>query len=224
MPVPVPSALKADHLVEIPLLSPGDRMGRDEFLDRWYRMPDLKFAELIDGVVYMPSPLSIPHGRHDNLIQGLLFAYAMRVPGCEPLTCATWLMGPKSVPQPDASLRWVRAGGRSRVVNNLAEGVPELAVEICLTSRSYDLGQKLALYQSHGVPEYLAIILEDQRMEWRVLENGRYRLLKVHKDGTLRSRIFPGLWIDNDAYWRADRAALFATLERGLAEAAESKR
>ena len=44
------------------LLSPGDRMSRDEFLARWEQMPSLKRAELIDGVVYMPSPVSLPTG------------------------------------------------------------------------------------------------------------------------------------------------------------------
>jgi Uma2 family endonuclease len=210
-------------LLDYPLLSPGDQMGRDEFLGRWYQMPGLKFAELIEGAVYMPSPLSLRHANRDNLIQGLLFSYAAHVPDCQPLTNATWLMTPNSVPQPDASLRWVReVGGRSKVDDELMAGVPELAVEICLSSRSYDLGPKRLLYQSAGVPEYLAIILENQQIEWRVLEQGgRYRLLKPHKDGTLRSRIFPGLWLDIDAYWRNDRAALLATLERGIA--AESK-
>ena len=219
----MPSALKAGPLAESPLLSPGDRMGRDEFLDRWYKMPGLKFAELIDGVVYMPSPLSNPHSDYDNLVHGLLFHYRARVPGCQALVSATWLMGPKSAPQPDASLRWAKPfGGRSKVVNKLTVGVPELAVEISLSSRSYDLGPKLLLYQSKGVQEYLVFIVEDQRVEWRVLDNGRYRLMKPHKDGTLRSRIFPGLWLDPAAFWREDPAGLLATLERGLA--AESSR
>ena len=51
------------------LLSPGDRMSRDEFLAHWEQMPKLKRAERIDGVVYMPSPVSRPHGRQDSLIQ-----------------------------------------------------------------------------------------------------------------------------------------------------------
>lgn len=213
------SAFQVDLFVP-PLLCAGDQMGREEFLERWRRMPDLKFAELIDGVVYMPSPLSNLHGDHDNLIQGLLFHYAARVPGCQPLANATWLMGPRNAPQPDASLRWVQPGGRSKIVDKLTEGVPEFVAEICYTSRAYDLGPKRALYQSRGVLEYLAIILEGQRMEWRVLENGRYRVLRPHKDGTLRSRVFAGLWLDVEAYWRVDRAALLATLERGIAEAA----
>jgi len=215
----MPSTVKAGLLMDSPLLAAGDRMSREEFLSRWYRMPGLKFAELIDGVVYMPSPLSRPHASHDALIQGLLFAYASRVPGCEPLTNATWLMGAGGVPQPDASLRWTRDGGRSSVEKDLMVGVPELVVEICLSSRSYDLGPKRALYQSAGVPEYLAILLEEKQIEWRILEHGRYRLLKPHKDATLRSRIFPGLWLDFEAYWRADRPAILAALDRGLAAA-----
>jgi hypothetical protein len=217
----VPAAFNLGLLLESPLLSPGDRMGRKEFLERWQQMPGLKFAELIEGVVYMPSPLSLRHGGRDNLIQGLLFYYASRVPGCEPLTNATCLMTRNSVPQPDASLRWLlESGGRSRTEGGLLAGVPELAVEICLSSRSYDLGPKLALYRSAGVPEYLAIVLEEERIEWRILETERYRLMKPHRDGTLRSRIFPGLWLDTAAYWRSDRAALLATLERGIAAAA----
>ena len=217
----MPSSAKARVLVESPLLSPGDRMGRDEFLERWHRIPDLKFAELIDGVVYMPSPLSQTHAKRDSLIHVWLFHYGERIGNCETLPNATWLMDRKAAPQPDLSLRRIRQfGGRSKVgKGDLMAGVPELAVEICLSSRSYDLGPKLALYQSAGVPEYLAVIVEDQRIEWRSLENGRYRLMKPHRDGTFRSRVFPGLWLDIDAYWRSDWSGMLSTLERGLAAA-----
>ena len=43
------------------LFQHGDRLSREEFLERWYRMPLLKNAELIDGVVYVPGPVSIGH-------------------------------------------------------------------------------------------------------------------------------------------------------------------
>jgi hypothetical protein len=45
-----------------PPLSEGDRLTRDEFLRRWEAMPNLKWAELINGVVHMPSPVSEIHG------------------------------------------------------------------------------------------------------------------------------------------------------------------
>jgi hypothetical protein len=40
----------------IPPLEPGDRLSREEFERRYRAMPKLKKAELIEGVVYMPSP------------------------------------------------------------------------------------------------------------------------------------------------------------------------
>jgi hypothetical protein len=43
------------------LFEAGDRMSRDEFIAAWSRMPGVKFAELIEDTVYMPSPLSHTH-------------------------------------------------------------------------------------------------------------------------------------------------------------------
>ncbi len=202
-------------ILEPGLLAPGDQMSREEFLRRWEQMPDLKFAELIEGVVYMPSPVSRSHADFDSMIGGLLLYYATRVPGCRSSANATWLINPRNAPQPDLSLRKVK--GRSRVEGKFAAGVPELVAEICVSSRSYDLGPKLALYQTTGVPEYLAALVEERRVEWRYLERGSYKLLKPHRDGTLRSRIFPGLWLNVEALWKEDAAGLIATLEKGLA-------
>ena len=199
------------------LLAPGDRMSRDEFLARWYQMPSLKFAELIDGLVYMPSPLSVQHGDWDNLAGFLMRSYANKTPVCKATSQPTCLMLDSS-PQPDCVLR-IRPefGGLTRIEGKLLAGRPELAVEICVSSRSYDLGPKLDLYRRAGVPEYLAVIVEDKRFEWRVLTRGSYRLMKPTAQGIFRSRIFPGLWIDEAAFWRDDSDRLLAVLNQGLA-------
>src|SRR5438132_4518989 len=42
---------------EIPPLENGDQLAREEFERRYDAMPNLKKAELIEGVVYMPSPV-----------------------------------------------------------------------------------------------------------------------------------------------------------------------
>lgn len=42
---------------EIPLLENGDRLTRPEFERRYAAMPQVKKAELIEGIVYMPSPV-----------------------------------------------------------------------------------------------------------------------------------------------------------------------
>ena len=107
------------------LFEPGDRLSRQEFLARWEQMPALKKAELIDGVVYMPSPVSKGHGRFDAIVQMLLNVYAARTPGCESLSNATWLMM-DSAPQPDACLYRV-AAAQAGTDQDLAAGSPELS-------------------------------------------------------------------------------------------------
>ena len=55
-----------------PLLFKGQRLSRDEFLRRWEGLPNVKYAELIRGVVHMPSPVSLPHGFLNSWIGGWL--------------------------------------------------------------------------------------------------------------------------------------------------------
>ena len=47
-------------------LSPGDQLTRaEEFLRPiWEAHPEIKRAELLGGIVYMPSPLSVQHRGH----------------------------------------------------------------------------------------------------------------------------------------------------------------
>ena len=45
----------------VPPLENGDRLTRDEFERRYEAMPHLKKAELIEGVVYVPSPVRYRH-------------------------------------------------------------------------------------------------------------------------------------------------------------------
>src|SRR5262245_35771819 len=52
----------------VPVLCAGDRLTRDEFERRYSAMPDLKKAELIEGVVYMGSPVSLLRHGHPHLL------------------------------------------------------------------------------------------------------------------------------------------------------------
>ena len=48
----------------LPLLENGDHLIREEFERRYDAMPDLKKAELLEGIVYMGSPVRVfYHGR-----------------------------------------------------------------------------------------------------------------------------------------------------------------
>src|SRR5579884_567609 len=202
-------------LTTVPPLRMGDVLTQEEFLRRWEAMPELKFAELIGGVVYMPSPLGFGHGRTDFHVAGWLGVYAAATPGVEGCNDATWIMG-RDVPQPDTSLFVTQEyGGRARMRGPLLEGAPEFAVEVCVTSAAYDLHQKLQLYERQGVEEYLAVLVHEHEVRWHRLEGGRYTVVPVPADGIHRSTVFPGLWLDVAALLADDLPRLLAVVTQG---------
>jgi Uma2 family endonuclease len=200
---------------EIPPLIAGDFMSRDEFLRRWEAMPDLKRAELIRGVVYMPSPVSFEHGDTEHYVGIWLGLYQLATPGCRGSNNVTWLMG-EDAPQPDLSLRILpEYGGQSRVEGRYVAGAPEFLAEVCISSTAYDLNQKLAVYQEAGVREYLAVLMREGQVRWHRL-SGRFEVLPAPADGVYRSAVFAGLWLDAGALLAGDMTRVVAVLNDGL--------
>ena len=200
-----------------PELYNGDRMSREEFLERWEQIPELKHAELIEGVVYLASPVSRAHGSYDALFSAWLGYYAYTAGQDFEIATNTTLPFGDSSFQPDVAMLAHRQGLPG---TKYLEELPDLVVEISYSSQSYDLGPKLAAYRSAGLREYITVLLREQRVEWRVLNGTRYRLLDSGKDGILRSPNFAGLWLDTVALFPADRKRLFAAIDRGLAQVA----
>jgi hypothetical protein len=201
---------------EVPPLVAGDFLSRDEFLCRWEAMPHVKRAELIQGVVYMPSPLSRQHGVTDNDVATWLGVYRAATPGCESGSNATWLME-EDAPQPDNSLYIMpEYGGQARMRGRLLQGAPEFLAEVCLTSAAYDLHQKLDLYQEAQVQEYLAVLLHEREARWHRLAGGRFEVVPAPADGVYRSTVFPGLWLDAPALLEGNLAKVLAVLQQGL--------
>ncbi|MBV9743607.1 MAG: Uma2 family endonuclease [Acidobacteriia bacterium] len=130
----------AQRLFQDPVLfEEGDRLTPEEFLTRWECMPNLKFAELINGVVYLPSPVSPEHARSVHLIDVWAGLYALRTGISEVLPNVTWLMEKKSVPQPDVALRIEpEYGGNSTDTETYPAGPPEFVAEVSRSTRSYD--------------------------------------------------------------------------------------
>ena len=185
---------------------------------RWEAMPELKHAELIDGVVLMASPVSSPHADVHFPLTTWLGIYVAATPGCRGGVDATWLMGPKNIPQPDIAIRILpEHGGQSRIEGQYTAGAPELVVEIAATSRARDLGPKLKLYENMGVREYLVALTSKKQFLWRTLTPNGYEPIADSNDGIMRSHFFPGLWLDPQALWSGDQARVFAVLQEGLA-------
>ena len=206
------------------MLCAGDRLTRDEFERRYSAMPDLKKAELIEGVVYMGSPVSLRHGQpHVNL--GFWLTYYREVtPGLIAADNVTVRLDLDNEPQPDLLLCIPAAvGGTAKITaEGYLEGPPELAIEVAASSVSYDLHQKLGAYRRNGVQEYLVHRVDDGEVDWFVLERGIYVRQQPDVEGIVKSRVFPGLWLDVPALLRADLRALRTAVERGTRDAAHA--
>jgi Uma2 family endonuclease len=199
-----------------PPLRNGERLSREAFIRRWEAMPDLKRAELIDGIVYMPSPVSEIHGDYHSRMSAWLVFYVTATPGCALRPVATWLMRRSSAPQPDLSLKILpEYGGQSTIEGKYPAGAPELVVEVSHTTTAMDAGAKLRLYERSGVREYLIIRPAKQKMTWHALMDGKYRNVEPDADGLFRSRVFPGLWLNPLELWNGDFPALSATVQQG---------
>jgi Uma2 family endonuclease len=76
---------------------------------------------------------------------------------------------------------------------------------------SYDLHQKKNAYRRNGVLEYVVYRVDDGEVDWFVLGGGHYVRLQADADGLLKSRVFPGLWLDVAALLQEDRLSRIAT-------------
>jgi Uma2 family endonuclease len=205
-------------ILTIPPLENGDKLTRHEFERRYHAMPNLKKAELIEGVVYVASPLRIKsHGEPHAYIMTWLGVYKAATPGIGFADNATVLIDTDNEPQPDALLR-IETGGQSRInKDDYVEGAPELIVEIAASSASYDVHEKLKVYRRNQVQEYLIWRVYDYQFDWFRLQKGEYIQLQPNADNIICSQIFPGLWLDKIALLRGDLGTVLAVLQQGLA-------
>jgi Uma2 family endonuclease len=204
----------------VPALENGDRLTRAEFERRYEAMPHLKKAELIEGVVYVPSPVRHrQHGSPHAQLIGWLFQYAANTPGVEVGDNSSVRLDLDNEPQPDALLLIDPArGGQVRIsADGIIEGAPELVAEVASSSVSYDLHAKLHVYRRNGVREYIVWRVLDQEIDWFVLRDGQYERMPVDAQGLLRSGVFPGLWLDPAALIRGDLATVLTIVQQGLA-------
>jgi Uma2 family endonuclease len=204
-----------------PPLEAGQRLDQATFHERYEAMPPNTKAELVGGMVYMPSPLSDDHGEQDNDVSGWLFLYKVATPGLRSPNNATVKLDDLGEPQPDCQLRIpAELGGQTHLdEKRYITGAPELVVEIARSSRSFDLKQKKADYEKAGVLEYLVVELEPNRVHWFMRCGNRFENLLPGPDGIYRSNVFPGLWLDGDALFAEDRRRLIEVLNQGLATA-----
>lgn len=218
-PRPAPQPRPAQP-VGPPPLEFGDHLSRAEFERRYHAHPEIKKAELIEGVVYMLSPIRHKrHGQPHIWMNTWLGTYMAATPSVDGGDNTTLRLDFENEVQPDAFLRLEPAfGGQSHVTeDDYLEGPPELIVEISASSAAYDLYAKRRVYGRNGVQEYIVVQMYERRIDWFILREGVYETLTPDENGILRSQVFPGLWLQPSAFWAGDLATMLAVLQQGLA-------
>jgi Uma2 family endonuclease len=201
----------------LPPLHNGDHLTQEEFHRRYEAYPeDVKF-ELIGGIVYLASPLKRQHGIHHPRLSFVLASYEASTPGLELADNMTAILGEESEPQPDLMLRLLKeCGGQSDYnEDDYLVGAPELVAEVAHSSKAIDMGRKRQDYLEAGVQEYIVLCLEERELHWFHFPSKRK--LKPDRNGVWKSRIFPGLWINEPALWERDSTRLRETVQQGVA-------
>jgi Uma2 family endonuclease len=200
-------------------LESGDRMNRYEFERRYVAMPKVKKAELIEGIVYMASALRFrSHGQpHFDLITWL-GNYKVFTPNVESGDNATVRLDLDNEPQPDVVMLIKEGcGGQARISDDdYIEGAPELIAEVAASTVSNDLHDKKKAYRRNGVREYIVWRVLENQLDWFSLEDGEYITLTADDSGVIKSKVFPGLWLNIDALLAGNMAQVLAVLQQGL--------
>ncbi|BAZ01431.1 hypothetical protein NIES37_54310 [Tolypothrix tenuis PCC 7101] len=203
----------------LPPLQSGDRLTRPEFERRYAAAPHIKKAELIEGIVYVASPLRHEqHGKPHSRVITWLGVYQSLTPGVDLSDAPTVRLDLDNEPQPDAVLFLESAvGGQTRLSNDgYIEGAPELIVEIAASSAAIDRGSKKQAYRRNGVLEYVIWQSYENQIEWFYLTDGDYQLLSPDTDGIIRSQVFPGLWLAVEALLNNQMAQVLEVVQAGL--------
>lgn len=195
-----------------------ERMSAGEF---WRDAPEDRKAELVDGVLVMPSPPLVIHERLFRFLFQLLATYAEAYRLGEVFGSRTAVeLADDQVVEPD--VLFIAHDRRAIIQEKGIVGAPDLVIEILSagTARN-DRGPKFRAYERAGVRElWLVDPYGPAGTEFYHLSGNRFTPVMPDAEGRLASTTLPGFWIDVNWLWPQDHfmpvsAALGAIAARG---------
>jgi hypothetical protein len=209
------NAMNMPLTLPIPPLKDGDRLTQEEFHRRYEAMPEATRAQLIEGVVHMPSPVRFDqHGKQHSDLHGVVAVYRAFTPGVQAADNTTVILDMDNEHQPD-DLLFIE-GGQTTIEDGYIVGAPEWAGEISASTVQIDLGPKFEAYRRNGVREYVVWRVLDREIDWFCLRGDQYERLAPDEAGIYRSEVLPGLWLDSGALVNGDLPRVHEVLHQGL--------
>lgn len=187
----------APHFAARPSLESGDHLAAAEFHRRYLERPDLPKTELIAGVVYVASPVRIPHHGIPHVLVTTEFGiYQKSRRGVRVSSEGTLKQDSDDEVRPDLMAYRASGGNAWLDAEGYLHGAPELIAEISASSVSYDLHEKKDLYRRIGVREYIVWRVSDEAIDWWQLIDGEYFPISPDASGVIHSVAFEGLQLD----------------------------
>ena len=173
-------------------------------------------VEWVDGEVVHMAPVSNEHSDIQtfltSLVRSFVDAHRLGEVRCEPFVMK---LG-KNLPGRSPDVLFVSAANRSRLKKQALFGPADLVIEIVSPdSRKRDREQKFSEYQQAGVNEYWIIDPGRKVAEIFSLDaRQQFQQIGLDKDGTLRSRVLPGLWLRADWLWESPLPSVVSVLRQ----------
>jgi len=197
--------------LRIPPLNQGDQLSHSEFERRRGLHPEIKKAELINGLVFLEMTVGPAHADVHKMVMTLLGVYEARHPETQALDNATVVLGNDEV-QPDALLRR-REGGRAVLGDQNIQGPPELVIEVAASSSAdAQILQGHNFFGHNSLQDYVTAIFE-QQVDWWVARGDRFQRVLPDSAGVFSSTEFEGLRLNATAIWAGEMAAVLAALD-----------
>lgn len=193
-------------------LENGDRLTRAEFHARYEQHPEIRRAELIEGVVHVPSPMGKPHSLRAGWVERWIGRFLDDHPEAEAFPGVTVRLDADNEVQPDLVLLRLLPGERDEAA--YVDRTPELVVEVSGSTVSFDLHDKMNVYRRAGVQEYIVWRVYDGAIDWFELRDGKYERMAPDERGIIESSVFPGLRLDVAKMLAGDLAGVLAEQQR----------
>jgi Uma2 family endonuclease len=194
-----------------------ERAGPYTYEDFCWMIREDQKADLINGVIYMPSPENTDDNELFIWLVTVINLFVRRNKLGQIYGSRVALrLAEKHGPEPD--IAFVRTENMERVTRGGVEGPADLAIEIVSpdsVERDYYL--KRELYEEYGISEYWIIDEMDQSVTQLRLRQGKYRQVRPHK-GEIHSQVMTGFWLRPQWLWQQPRPDEIDTLEQIMAK------